>query len=92
MKNLNSHIQKVVCIANRLNIAPRSLRAGVEAELVEAAKELVAAEKNPPQQVHKSEAEEEIQMRQRMALKEKDPVKLAGIVGRIRELRSQLQQ
>jgi hypothetical protein len=90
--NLSSRIQKVVCIANRLNIAPRSLRAGVEAELMEAAKELVATETNPPKPGDKSDVEEEIEIRQRMVRKEKDPVKLAGLVGRIRDLKNQLRQ
>jgi hypothetical protein len=90
MQNLNSHIQKVVCIANRLSIAPRSLRSGVEAELVEAAKELVAAEDGSNKPVNTAELESAIATQQHLAQREKDPLKLASIVGQIRDLKNQL--
>lgn len=91
MKNLNTQIQKVVCVVNRLNVAPRSMKPGVQAELLEAARELVAAESAAPvPPANRAQVEADIARHQERAAAEKDPLKLAGIVNSIRELREKL--
>jgi hypothetical protein len=90
IQKLNPQIQKVVCIVNRLNVAPRSLRAGVEAELVEAVKELSDAEANIDTPVDRLELEARIADYQTMVKREKDGAKLVRLVGKIRELKARL--
>ena len=89
MHKSNSQIQKVVCIANRYYAAPRSLRPGIEVELVEAAKELTNSEAAAPNsEVCRAEVEDAIARHRQQAMTEKDPLRLAGIVGSIRRLRT----
>lgn len=90
IQKLNPQIQKVVCIVNRLNLAPRSLRAGVEAELVAAAKELTAAEANADLPADRAELETMIADYQLMAKVAKDGAERVRLVCKIRALKARL--
>jgi hypothetical protein len=87
---MNTHFLKLISTVNRLNIAPRQLRANVERELVEAAREVVAADDQDQIVMSKAELESAIQNARVLLRSEKDPVRSFELVEVVRRLQARL--